>query len=61
VGDATGKIIFETRLFSQPTGREMVFISPPAKPDGLARVKFITEIIPPEPAKPAGQKQAVSP
>jgi hypothetical protein len=61
VGDATGKIIFGTRLFSQPTGREIVFISPPAKPDGLARVKFITEIVPPEPAKPAGQKQVVSP
>lgn len=53
VGDAHGKIIFETRLFSQPTGREIVFIGPPAKPNGPPRLKFLPQIIPPEPPKPA--------
>ena len=52
VGDAHGKTIFETRLFGQPTGREIVFICPPAKPAGPPRVKFLTQIIPPEPPKP---------
>jgi hypothetical protein len=53
ISDARGKIIFETRLFGQPTGREIVFIGPPAKPAGLPRVKFLTEIIPSEPPQPA--------
>lgn len=53
VGDAHGKIIFETRLFCQPTGREIVFIGPPAKPAGPPRVKFLTQTIPPEPATPS--------
>jgi hypothetical protein len=47
IGDSDGKVVFETRLFSQPSGREMVFI--------------LTQIIPPEPPKPAGQQQADSP
>ena len=54
IGDSDGKVVFETRLFSQPSGREMVFIGNPAEPGGLARVKFLTEIIPPEPPKPKG-------
>lgn len=54
IGDSGGKVVFETRLFSQPSGREMVFIANPAEPGGLARVKFLTEIIPPEPPKPGG-------
>lgn len=53
VGDARGKIVFETRLFGQPTGREIVFIGPPAKPGGPPRLKFVTQIIPPEPPIPA--------
>jgi hypothetical protein len=52
MGDSNGKTIFETRLFSQPSGREMVFIGNPAEPEGLPRVKFVTEIIPKEPPKP---------
>jgi hypothetical protein len=54
IGDGDGKVVFETRLFSQPSGREMVFIGNPAEPGGLARVKFLTEIIPPESPKPKG-------
>lgn len=52
MSDSNGKTIFETRLFSQPSGREMVFIGNPAEPVELPRVKFVTEIIPPEPLKP---------
>jgi hypothetical protein len=54
MGDATGKIVFETRLFGQPTGRDMVFIGPPATPGGEPMVKFLTEIIPPAPPTPGG-------
>ena len=54
LGDANGKIIFETRLFGQPTGRDMVLIGPPAKPGAEPMVKFLTEIIPPAPPKPGG-------
>jgi hypothetical protein len=53
IGDATGEVVFETRLFSQPTGRDMVFIGAPATPGGRYLVKFLTEIITPEPPKPA--------
>lgn len=49
IGDASGKVVFETRLFGQPSGRDMVFIGPPAKPGGPPRVKFLTQIIPPAP------------
>lgn len=54
IGDDNGKVVFQTRLFSQPNGREMVFIGNPAKAGGLPRVKFLTEIIPPEPPAPEG-------
>lgn len=46
IGDPKGKVIFETRLFGQPTGREMVFIGKPAKPGEMPKVKFLTQIIP---------------
>lgn len=49
IGDANGKIVFETRLFGQPTGREMVFIGNPAESGALPKVMFLTQIIPPEP------------
>jgi hypothetical protein len=54
IGDANGQIVFETRLFGQSSGREMVFIGTPAEPGGLPRVMFLTQIIPPEPPKPGG-------
>jgi hypothetical protein len=53
IGDARGNIVFETRLFGQPTGREIVFIGPPAKPGGPPRLNFVTQIIPPEPPNSA--------
>ncbi|MDP4624908.1 MAG: hypothetical protein NWT08_07205 [Akkermansiaceae bacterium] len=46
IGDQKGKVIFETRLFGQPTGREMVFIGKPSKPGEMPKVKFLTQIIP---------------
>lgn len=67
MADANNRIVFENRLFAQPDFREMVFIGNPAKPNGTPRVKFLTQVIPPEPDKPAkpaksaGPPQAVSP
>jgi hypothetical protein len=49
IGNADGKSIYENRLFAQPGGRKMVFIIPPALPDGLPQVRFLDEIIVPEP------------
>ncbi len=54
IGNARGKMIFGTRIFGQPSGRELVFISPPKKRGRPPRVKFISQLItfpPPEPAE----------
>jgi hypothetical protein len=46
IGNAKGKQIFGTRLFGQPSGRELVFISPPLRRDSNSpRVKFISQLI----------------
>ena len=45
IGTTKGKQIFGTKLFGQPSGRELVFISPPErKENDTPRVKFITDI-----------------
>ena len=45
IGDAKGKQIFGTKLFGQPSGRELVFISPPLRRGStVPRVKFISEL-----------------
>lgn len=59
IEDSNGTIIFQTRLFAQPRGRKMVFISPPANATGVPRVKFLTEIVPP-PA-PTGKSSPAAP
>ena len=41
-----GKIVFETRLFAQPSGREMVFIAPPGEAGGLPKIMFLSQILP---------------
>jgi hypothetical protein len=61
IGNPQGETVFETRLFSQPTGRDMVFIGAPAQPGGRALVKVLPQLIAPEPPKPAGQQQTNSP
>jgi len=61
IGDAKGKVVFETRLFSQPTGRDMVFIGIPAKPGDRLPVKVLPQLIAPEPPQPAGQQPSSSP
>lgn len=55
IGDPQGEVVFETRLFSQPTGRDMVFIGAPATPGGRVLVKVLPQLVAPEPPKPAGQ------
>lgn len=42
-----GQKIFETRLYSQERGREMVFISPPPKGRGNLKIRFLPQTIPP--------------
>ena len=61
IGDPKGAVVFETRLFSQPTGRDMVFISPPAQPGGRVLVKVLPQLIAPEPPQPAGPQPSSSP
>ncbi len=45
LGDLNGEIIYGTRIFGQPSGRELVFIIPPVKEGGTPRVKFISQLI----------------
>lgn len=47
IGNTKGKTIFGTRIFGQPSGRELVFISPPEKKGGMPRVKFISQLVAP--------------
>ena len=47
LGDSNGDVIYGTRIFGQPSGRELVFIIPPAKKGGTPRVKFISQLISP--------------
>jgi hypothetical protein len=61
IGNPKGEVIFETRLFSQPTGRDMVFIGAPAQPGGRVLVKVLPQLIAPEPPQPAGQQSSSSP
>jgi len=46
IQNKAGKIVFQTRAFGEPTGREMVFVEPPTGPMGAYSVKFITELLP---------------
>jgi len=61
IGNPRGETVFETRLFSQPTGRDMVFIGAPAQPGGRTLVKVLPQLIAPEPPQPKGQTQSSSP
>jgi len=61
IGYPKGEVIFETRLFSQPTGRDMILIGAPAQPGGRFPVKVLPQIIAPEPPQPAGQQPSSSP
>lgn len=47
IGNAKGETLFGTRLFGQPDGRELVFITPPLRQGGKPRVKFISQLVPP--------------
>lgn len=60
IEDAASNIIFQTRLYGQPYGREMVFISPPANGAKLPRVKFLTEMVPPAPPSPPGKPSSAT-
>ncbi len=46
---ASKKVIYETRLIGQPSGRNMVFIGSPSNPGSNVTVKFLSEVVPPAP------------
>ena len=46
LGNYEKKIVFETRLFAQQTGREIVFIGPPKEAGGLPSVRFLPQLLP---------------
>jgi hypothetical protein len=48
IGNSQGETVFETRLFSQPSGRDMVFIGAPPTPGGRVLVKVLPQLIAPE-------------
>lgn len=52
INDAKGKPVYGTRLFGQPSGRELVFISPPAEPEGMPRVKYVSQLVAPDQPAP---------
>ena len=47
INDTKGKRIFGTRLFGQPSGRELVFIIPPRQKGAMPRVKFVSQLLAP--------------
>lgn len=53
-------LVIETRQFSQPPGRDMVFIGAPAQPGGRVLVKVLSQLIAPgrKQAAPAGSRDS---
>lgn len=47
INNRRGESLYGTRLFGQPHGRELVFITPPLKKGGSPRVKFVSQLLPP--------------
>ena len=47
IGNAKGETLFKTQIDGQPSGRELVLITPSAKPEGRPRVKFVSQLIVP--------------
>lgn len=46
LGNNEGQKVFETRLFAQPNGREIVFIGKPKEVGGLPKVRFLPQLLP---------------
>jgi hypothetical protein len=46
IGNEAKENMFETRLFAQATGREIVFIGRPKVPGGLPSVRFLPQLLP---------------
>ena len=51
IKDAANRNLYETRFFSQPTGRDIVFIAPPLKPGEQVLIKFLPQLMALEPAR----------
>lgn len=45
IGNSQGKELYGTRIYGQPSGRELIFIIPPAKEGGIPRLKFISQLM----------------
>lgn len=50
IKNEAGKTVYETRLFAQTRGRDIVFLLPENKQSGLINVKFLPQTIPPPPS-----------
>ena len=55
IGNENGEKVFETRLFAQASGREIVFIGPPKQVGGLPSVRFLPQLLPQKLPKPPSQ------
>lgn len=55
IGNESGEKVFETRLFAQASGREIVFIGPPKKEGGLPSVRFLPQLLPQKLPEPPSQ------
>jgi hypothetical protein len=47
-----GVMLYETRLLGQPSGREIVFITPPSNDSGRVNIKFLPQTVPRAPSTP---------
>ena len=52
VGDSKGNVLLEDRLYVRSRGRKIVFISPPVKKGASLKIKYLSEIVPPQIPKP---------
>ncbi len=59
--NTNGQAIFETRIFSQPTGRNMVFISPPSQPGERVRIKMLPQLLGAQLPSPTDQPSPATP
>ena len=58
IGNQNCEKVFETRLFAQASGREIVFIGPPKEEGGLPSVRFLPQLLPQKlPVPPSQAKQ----
>jgi hypothetical protein len=61
IANSNGESIFETRIYSQSTGRNMVFINPPTLPGERVKIKMLPQLIGNAPPTPPGKTSSAAP